>query len=397
LIFEMARTSLAASGLPRKFWVEAVKNAVFIRNRLPDTNGVSPFEKLHGRAPSIAGLYPLGCFAYMLQHDHVRRKLDDKSVRCVLQSNLEHGNYRLLETSTDKVHVSRHVVFDERVFPARRQEPEGVAGSGPPVSAPDVEFMQRSVDNGEHQEHIPVDVSGSETEDDADPSTASDSTNVPEELQNVQDSGETPASDEEQVENVEDTAEEDEIPHAESSASAPRYPSRNRRPPGTWWAFNTDVGSCHLRSGTQQLAADAEQTCHVRKAVEESDSPTLKQALSSPSRDMWEVAIAEELESLREAGTWDDVEQPHGVKIFPSRFVSKVKRHSDGFFERRKARLVLMGNLQRPNIDYFDTYAPVADFVVVRIVLAMACAKQWVVHQLDVKSAFLNGFIAEDI
>jgi Reverse transcriptase (RNA-dependent DNA polymerase) len=112
---------------------------------------------------------------------------------------------------------------------------------------------------------------------------------------------------------------------------------------------------------------------------------------------LWEIAISEELESLHEAGTWEVAVPPRGGKLFPSRFVLKVKRNSDGSLERRKARLVLMGNLQRPHINYFDTYAPVADFVVVRIVLAMACAKGWVVHQLDVKSAFLNGYLKEEI
>jgi Reverse transcriptase (RNA-dependent DNA polymerase) len=53
--------------------------------------------------------------------------------------------------------------------------------------------------------------------------------------------------------------------------------------------------------------------------------------------------------------------------------------------------------LQRPDIDFYDTYAPVTDFVVVRIVIATACAKQWIIHHLDVKSAFLNGYLDEEI
>jgi hypothetical protein len=52
----MARTTLTASGLPPTYWVESVKNAVCIRNRLPDAGGVSPFEKLFGRVPSISKL-----------------------------------------------------------------------------------------------------------------------------------------------------------------------------------------------------------------------------------------------------------------------------------------------------------------------------------------------------
>jgi hypothetical protein len=60
--------------------------------------------------------------------------------------------------------------------------------------------------------------------------------------------------------------------------------------------------------------------------------------------------------------------------VVPSKFVLKVKHHSDGAVERRKARLILIGNLQRPHIDFYDTNAPLADFVVVRIMCAAARA-----------------------
>jgi hypothetical protein len=83
--------------------------------------------------------------------------------------------------------------------------------------------------------------------------------------------------------------------------------------------------------------------------------------------------------------------------VFPSKFVLKVKRHSDGAVERHKARLVLLGYLQRSHIDFYDTYAPVADFAVVRIMVVLACDQKWFIHQLDVKCALLNGRIDEDI
>jgi hypothetical protein len=113
----------------------------------------------------------------------------------------------------------------------------------------------------------------------------------------------------------------------------------------------------------------AGQTCHIRD-TSESDSMSLKSSLASPSRDLWEIAIAQELESLREAGTWDIVEPPRGAKFFPSKLVLKLKRNSDGTLKRIKERLVLLRNLQRPDIDFYDIYAPVADFVLVQIVIA---------------------------
>jgi hypothetical protein len=77
--------------------------------------------------------------------------------------------------------------------------------------------------------------------------------------------------------------------------------------------------------------------------------------------------------------------------------VLKVKRHSDGAVESHKARLVLLGNLQRPHIEFYDTYAPVADYAVVRIMFVIACDQKWLIHQLDVKCTFLNGRIDQDI
>jgi hypothetical protein len=138
------------------------------------------------------------------------------------------------------------------------------------------------------------------------------------------------------------------------------------------------------------------QQCHTSHPID-TDTPSLKVALKSQNSDLLEAAIHEELESLREAQTWDEVEASKGAKVFPSKFVLKGKRHSDGAVERHKARLVLLGNLQRPHIDFYDTYAPVADFAVLRIRFFIACDQKWLILQLYVKCAYLNGLIDEDI
>jgi hypothetical protein len=83
----------------------------------------------------------------------------------------------------------------------------------------------------------------------------------------------------------------------------------------------------------------------------DTNTPSLKVSLKSQNSDLWESAIHEELESLREAQTWDNVEAPKGAKVFPSKFVLKVKRHSEGTVYRHKERLVLLGNLQRSHSD----------------------------------------------
>jgi hypothetical protein len=127
------------------------------------------------------------------------------------------------------------------------------------------------------------------------------------------------------------------------------------------------------------------------------DTPSLKSALHSAEKEHWQAASAEELESLEAAGTWVLTERPPRVRVFPSRIILKVKRGSDGSIDRHKARLVLLGHLKRPEIDYNEKYAQVADFTVIRALLAKTAAAEWLVHQKDVKCAFLNGNMDEDI
>jgi hypothetical protein len=79
---------------------------------------MSPFEKLYGRKPSLNKFRPIGCLAYVFQHEIKRKKLDRKSIPCILIVTLEHGNYRVYDLATKKVYVSRHVVFSETEFPA---------------------------------------------------------------------------------------------------------------------------------------------------------------------------------------------------------------------------------------------------------------------------------------
>jgi Reverse transcriptase (RNA-dependent DNA polymerase) len=93
----------------------------------------------------------------------------------------------------------------------------------------------------------------------------------------------------------------------------------------------------------------------------------------------------------------DREEVPQDAKILPSKFVLKVKRLADGTIDRFKARLVVLGNLQQSGIDYETTFSPVVDFTVVRMMLAIAAKKGCKVHQMDVKTAFLNGDLDVDV
>ena len=86
-----------------------------------------------------------------------------------------------------------------------------------------------------------------------------------------------------------------------------------------------------------------------------------------------------------------------GKKIIGCKWVFKTKYNSNGTIERHKARLVAKGFLQRYGIDYEETFAPVARQETIHMVLSLAAQKGWKVMHMDVKSAFLNGYLEEEV
>ncbi|KAA0049719.1 Integrase, catalytic core [Cucumis melo var. makuwa] len=95
--------------------------------------------------------------------------------------------------------------------------------------------------------------------------------------------------------------------------------------------------------------------------------------------------------------TWDYVDLPPGKRPIGCKWIYKIKTHSDGTIEHYKAHLVAKGYSQEYGIDYEETFAPVAWMTSVRSLLVVAAAKQWPLLQMDVKNAFLNGSLYEEV
>lgn len=111
----------------------------------------------------------------------------------------------------------------------------------------------------------------------------------------------------------------------------------------------------------------------------------------------WEAAMQEEIDSLERNNTWTLTKIPEGRVPITCKWVFKLKRGEDGGNDRYKARLVARGFSQKYGFDYMETYAPVAKMDTLRTVLAVANHKKMIIHQMDVKCAFLNGKISEEI
>ena len=111
----------------------------------------------------------------------------------------------------------------------------------------------------------------------------------------------------------------------------------------------------------------------------------------------WRRAMEEELRSIEENRTWTLTELPQGRRAIGLKWVFKVKRDEYDAVVRHKARLVVKGYAQRHGIDYDEVFAPVARMEAVRLLLALAAHEGWEVHHMDVKTAFLNGDLQEEV
>ncbi|CAI7873198.1 unnamed protein product [Closterium sp. NIES-53] len=124
---------------------------------------------------------------------------------------------------------------------------------------------------------------------------------------------------------------------------------------------------------------------------------TLKEALESSDAEEWKKAMESELKRIEENSTWELVELLEGRNAITPKWIFKIKFDADENIERYKSRLVAKGCQQKEKVDYKELFAPVVKPTTLRTLLAGAAIKGWVVKQMDVTTAFLNGILEEEI
>ena len=169
--------------------------------------------------------------------------------------------------------------------------------------------------------------------------------------------------------NNEDLMNEEEMEVNDRSEQEVRRSTRERRSPDTW---------IHLSDHGSQPTSVSE-------------------ALSGPAKEKWISAMDAEYQSLICNNVWDLVELPKDARIVNCKWIFKQKIGATGLPERYKARLVAQGYSQVPGIDYEETFAPVVRFESIRTVIALAAQQSLKLHQMDVKTAFLNGELKESV
>ena len=126
--------------------------------------------------------------------------------------------------------------------------------------------------------------------------------------------------------------------------------------------------------------------------VDREDPTTYQEAIESPDSDHWREAMNSEMQSMYDNKVWALVDPPEGAKVIECKWLFKLKAD-----KTYKGRLVAKGFRQTHGVDYDETFSPVVMLKSIRILLAIAAFHDYEVWQMDVKTAFLNGNLLEDV
>jgi transposase InsO family protein len=340
-LLNMVKSMIAARGVPKKFWPEAVKWATYVMNRCPTfaVKDMTPEEAWSGSKPSVHHFRVFGCLAHVHVPDVHRKKLDGKSIKCVLLGVSEESKaYKLYEPAEKRIIVSRDVVFEET-----KSWNWGKKNN---------DKMNEPVNDNEDERNVEIENDSDEADENHGDETGSQHTNT----------------------NSDNESEE----------SEGGLPIRDRRPPRYLRDYVTN-----LENNDDQL-----QNLAIAMFSSNEDPSTYEETAKS---DVWRNAMDSEIQSIEANDTWELINLPPGAKAIGVKWIFKTKYNEKGHIEKHKARLVAKGYSQKHGIDYSEVFAPVARWDTIRAILSLAAYEGWCVFQLDVKSAFLHGELVEDV
>ena len=138
------------------------------------------------------------------------------------------------------------------------------------------------------------------------------------------------------------------------------------------------------------MSSDIYQRCNFAGVEPENYEEAIK-------HHVWKKAMEEEIRMVEKNNTWELVAIPREREVVSLKWIYKIKLNKEGDIQKHKARLVARGFTQKPGIDFYGTFSQVARLETIRTVIVVVAQKKWKIFQLDVKSAFLNGKLDEEI
>ena len=341
-IFDMARCLLLEANLPKKLWTYAVRASAYIRNRCysPRT-GRTPFELLTGVKPNLCNMHVFGtvCYAYVQN----KKKLDARSEEGIFVGyDNQSPAYIVYFPKIDDVKRVRCVKFCEDFY----EKPE---------SSP---FTTN------HECILPC-----------------DSTLQPDVINNDSEGTDNCNNDEMNVDEHSESNEDNEQEGAVANKQSSRFPKREINKPKYLEDYVTD-------SDLSDIANCAVDYCYRVTDVPEN----YENAISSPKAEQWQKAMDEEMNALVDNDTFKLTPIPEGRSVVGGKWVYTIKVDSNKE-EKFKARYVAKGYSQVQNIDYRETFSPTARITSIRMLIQLASQNNWLIHQMDVKTAYLNADI----
>ena len=367
-LIDMARTMLGEFKTPERFWSEAVNtachaiNRVYLHRLLKKTS----YELLTGNKPNVSYFRVFGSKCYILVKKGRNSKFAPKAVEGFLlgyDSNTK--AYRVFNKSSGLVEVSSDVVFDETNGSPREQvvDLDDVDEEDVPTAA------IRTMAIGE--------VRPQEQDERDQPSS---STMV-----------HPPTQDDEQVHQEEACdqggAQDDQVMEEEAQ---PAPPTQVRAMIQRDHPVDQILGDISKGVTTRSRLVNF---CEHYSFVSSIEPFRVEEALLDPD---WVLAMQEELNNFKRNEVWTLVPRPK-QNVVGTKWVFRNKQDEHGVVTRNKARLVAKGYAQVAGLDFEETFAPVARLESIRILLAYAAHHSFRLYQMDVKSAFLNGPIKEEV
>ncbi|GJS08810.1 ribonuclease H-like domain-containing protein [Tanacetum coccineum] len=438
-LIEAARTMLADSKLPTTFWAEAVNTACYVQNKVlvVKPHNKTPYELFRGRTPSLSFMRPFGRHVTILNILNYLGKFDGKSDEGFFVGySLDSKAFRVYNIRTRKVEENLHIRFLE--------DKSIIAGDGPKWLF-DIDVLTTSMN------YVPVVADGSlfdsfsKNASNDKPQPSSDAGKNDDEgvsKESIIDNQERPENNSYDVNtagpsiNTASTNDNTgslnidtispavttaplEATHADFFGYQTKVDMSNITNtylvPST---LNTRIHKGHslehvigdVQSGVQTRRMTNEQgfisavyegkthedlhTCLFACFLSQEEPKKVIQALKDPS---WIEAMQEELLQFKLQQVWTLVDLPYGKRAIGTKWVYKNKKDERGIVIRNKARLVAQGYTQQEGIDYDEVFTLIARIEVIRLFLAYASFKDFVVYQIDVKSVFLYGKIKEEV
>ena len=359
-LLDMVRSMLKEKKLPHNLWGEAVATACYVLNRCPTKKlkEIVPIQKWTGDKQSVSHLKVFGSVCYKHVPEARRQKLDDRSKVMLLVGYHSTGAYKLYCPETNRIEFSRDVIVKElETWDWNKTQ-----------SNSDVIFLEGDSerDSDSEGDSDSAGDSGSEGDSDSEGGPEGDSESQGSDVEASEDSTSEPPTSEGN--------------HVEQDQRPQRIRSIPRRFAGFDMLQDTEV--------------DSEGEVIQCAMLVDSEPVSTEEALK---QQVWLQAMKEELDAIKRNKTWKLSELPKGKKAISVRWVFKQKLKPDGSIGKYKARLVARGFLQKPGLDYFEVFAPVARHETIRLVIAIAANRNWPLMHLDVKSAFLNGPLQEEV